>query len=61
MALTSSLSLAVAAVAKELCLVLVAHLALGDAVAPLNGFGFALTAAGARRGAGDAAPARGEG
>mmetsp|Transcript_13210 Transcript_13210/g.40691 ORF Transcript_13210/g.40691 Transcript_13210/m.40691 type:complete len:386 (-) Transcript_13210:26-1183(-) len=45
-ALTSSLSLAVAAVAKELVLVAVAALSLGDEVLPRTLVGFGLTASG---------------
>ena len=45
-ALTSSLSLAVAAVAKELVLVAVAALSLGDEVRSITLVGFGLTASG---------------
>ena len=44
--MTSSLSLSIAAVAKELLLIVVSVAALHDAVTPTNAGGFALTASG---------------
>ena len=44
--MTSSLSLSIAAVAKELLLVVVSVVALGDSITALNAVGFALTGCG---------------